>query len=233
MLTDIAALVVPKVMFRGKSEPVQLMTPCLFPNMEGEALVARIVSTDYYPIELDLQNAGSVRTFFVKRTTKSLVSRGGLGMQRPLLVQSGYCNKEDLAYLVKYRCGNRYLQAFANYLCVWMSSSSCGSSVEKFCKSVLLDYTCTDLTLPMYLRLRTAFTSIKAQSSSSAILAWDFRLIRSYYESSTRSNADESQSLLNIEKVAYLIESVERLAVGFDHENDCNSSWRSVLSGLI
>ena len=217
------------------SEPLLLTTPCLFPNTDGEALEVRIVSDQYYPMKLELQKAALGRTFYVKRKVQSIVSKGELRMQQSLLIQSGYFKGGDFADLVKSLSGNSYLQAFAAYFCNRSSSSKPqnGASVEDFCKSVLLDCSCTDLTLPIYLRLRTAIASLETKSSSSSLLAWDFRLVRSFYEGYAQ-NMSESQPLLNIEKVAFLIECVERLADDLNNRQEANNgSWSKILYGAF
>jgi Anaphase-promoting complex sub unit 1 C-terminal domain len=192
-------------------EPLRLTTPCLFPNGDGDAQEARIISDQFYPLKLDLQKAAFGRPLYVKRRTQGLVSKGPLRMQQSLLVQSGTFKGGDFVDLVKSLTRNTYMRAFAKYiLCAYSAStkSQHGLSVEEFCKAVLLECLsgCTDLTLPIYLRMRTALSLIEGKSSSASLLAWDFRLIRSFYEASTMT----SPSLLNIERVAYLIESAER-----------------------
>lgn len=189
----------------------------MLPNADGDALEARIVSDKFYPLTLELHKGAYGRAFYVKRKAESLFSRGGLRMQQSLLVQAGHFQGGDFADLVSSLSRNAYMQAFAKYMCVDGSSPSTksqkGESVEDFCKSSLIECLSgrADLPLPLYLRLRTAVASIEAKSSSSALLAWDFRLIRSFYETSTRNISAASQPLLNIEKVAYLLESVERI----------------------
>lgn len=125
-------------------------------------------------------------------------------MMDSLLVQSGSFEGGDIADHVKSLSGSSYFQAFANFVCVRVSPnrSQHGVSIENFCKSVLHECLmgCSELTLPIYLRLRASIALIESKSSSSALFAWDFRF---FY--------GQNYQLLNIEKIAYLIESVERV----------------------
>lgn len=186
------------------SEPLCLTTPCLFPNADGEAVEARIISDRYYPLKLELGKASFGRTFFVKRRAECPYSNGGIGTMDSLLVQSGSFQGGDFADHIKSLFGSSYIQAFANYMCVRAppNGSQHGVSIEAFCKSVLHECLmgCSELALPIYLRLRASIALIESKSSSSALFAWDFRF---FY--------GQKYQLLNVEKIAYLVESVERV----------------------
>merc|ERR1711862_970314 len=62
----------------------------------------------------------------------------------------------------------------------------------------------TQQALPLYLALRSPIDMIKARHPSRVASAWDFRLIRTFYE-----KKKSTHGLLNNELVAYLIELFE------------------------
>ena len=136
-------------------------------------------------------------------------------MQQTLFVRSGSFHGGDRAALMKSLSGNNFVQSFETYVCNHCAPNKVehGVVLEDFCKSILPDRSCTDMTLPLYLRLRSAVTLIQMHSNASPLLAWDFRLIQSFYEKYMHNKSGaRSQPLLNVEKVAYLIECMGQIA---------------------
>ena len=193
-----------------------MTAPCLLPNADGAALEARILSDRFYPLKFELNKDVSGRTLFVKRRFDCSPSIGSLGTQQSLLIQSGNFHGGSVYDdVVKSLPGNPYIQAFAKYICgrSQKGKSQCGASVENFSVAVLQECLAgySDVSLPVYLKLRTSIASIEANSSSAPLLAWDFRLMRSYYERSRQNSASDGRAMLNIVRVVYLNEFVDHV----------------------
>ena len=150
------------------------------------------------------------RTLFVKRKLDYSALSGGLDTKRSLLTQSGNLQSDTVYDVVKSLTGNPYLQAFAKYICGRSprGKSQYDATVENFSVAILQECLAgySDVSLPVYLKLRTSLASMEAISSSAPLLAWDFRLINSYYELSESKDHSDARAMLNIEKVAYLSE---------------------------
>jgi len=200
-----------------------MTTPCLLPNADGAALEACIVSDHFYPLAFEVNNALG-KTFYVKRRFERPYSGSSLAIQHSLLVQAGNfqeCDITTFVSIVESLSGNPYVIAFARYICSgsFKKKPQIGAAVEDFCKGVLQECLVgySEVSLPIYLKLRTSITAIESCSTSSAFFAWDFRLVRSFYKASLRHRADagfgsdNTLSLLNIEKVAYLNDLVGRV----------------------
>lgn len=182
----------------------------MLPNTDKPALEAKILSDQFYPLKFDLNQAVFGRTLFVKRKLDNSALTGGLDTKRSLLTQSGNFQAGAVYDGVKSLTGNPYIQAFAKYICGRSprGKSQYDATVENFSVAVLQECLAgySDASLPVYLKLRTSLASMEAISSSAALLAWDFRLINSYYELSESENHSDARAMLNVEKVAYLSE---------------------------
>lgn len=209
LTSNCAYLSVLKINFQDQSsESVHLTAPCLLPNTDKAALEAKIVSDQYYPLKFDLNQAVFGRTLFVKRKF-DYFALNGLEPKRSLLTQSGNYQAGTLYDVVKSLTGNPSVQAFAKYICCRSpkGNSQYDATVENFSLAVLQESLAgySDASLPVYLKLRTSI-EFMASSSFAPLLAWDFRLMRSYYELSESNDQGDVRSLLNIEQVAYLSE---------------------------
>ena len=190
-----------------------MTTPCLLPNTDGTVLEGRILSEHFYPLKFDIAIG---RTFYVKRRFESPLSTGSLGVQHSLATHAGNLHHCGVSDLPKSLSGNPFVLAFAKYICALSSKkkSHFGASVEEFSRAIVQECLAgySEMSLPVYLKLRTSIAAIEAGSTSSALLVWDFRLMCSYYEVVNRQgNSPGAGSLLNIEKVAYLSTLVNSL----------------------
>lgn len=156
--------------------------------------------------------------FFVKRRSAHLSYKQDPESKRSLLVQTGSLQGGSPMDLVASFTDDKTILAFAKHFCGIRETEPVNGvaddpfTIEGFCRRVLFEALMHDTqeALPIYLLLRNAVDSINSESRYSTFVAWDFRLIRSYY--SFRSFlVDESEpGMLNVEIVSYLNELVER-----------------------
>lgn len=208
-----------KIHFKDNDyEPAHITAPCLVRNSDSTAMEARIVSGRFYPLRIDLNESAFGRTFYVKRRSENPGYSQDPQVQRSLLVQTGNFHQGGFFDLVGSESSSPFIIAFAQYICgnVGVSTkknSLYGSTVEDFCANVLYESFAGDAetSLPIYLSLRSAIASIESNSSSSPHSAWNFRLLRSYYEDHSQRDDAVARRVLQLEKTTYLTEVVERL----------------------
>lgn len=106
--------------------------------------------------------------------------------------------------------------AFSRYFCdagdIQQNTSLSGPfSVSGFCRRVLHECLVLDTeeALPIYLALRSVVDNVYSGTCSPVPFAWDFRLIRSYYEQRPSLLKGNSPRLLNCELVSYLVDMFE------------------------
>jgi hypothetical protein len=230
MLISTSPLFATKISYKDdSSNPLRLTAPCVLFNSDKVAAKARIASKSFYPMQFDINEAAFRRVFFVKRRTENpfLDDGDSDGRQRSLLVQTGNVSGTGFIELIRSLSGNPCTLAYYRYLCCNRTAySKHGTSVEEFCTSVLQECLAgnAEMSLPVYLGLRSSIASIEANSSSAPMFAWDYRLMRSYYEDCRRPNAAVSPPMLNVEKVAYLAELVERAIKRIEQNLESNPS---------
>lgn len=113
---------------------------------------------------------------------------------------------------------DKAILAFAKHFCGIREGESTSPatenpfSLEGFCQRVLFESLMHDTqeALPLYLELRNAVDCVDHRSRSMTFIAWDFRLIRSYYTCRSLIVDESKSALLNSEIVTYLYEMVER-----------------------
>lgn len=223
-------------------EPVNMTAPCLLRNFDNTAIEARIVSDRFYPMKIDLTKTVFGRTFYVKRRSDNTCysTHHDPHLQRSLLVQTGNFHVGGFLDLVRSLSSSSYILTCAQYICGNVGTSSFkkksvfGSTVEDLYECVTGD---AETSLPIYLSLRNAIACIQSNSSSSSRFAWDFRLLRSYFEHHVQQQQYEEEKqeegggsitqkgrkMLNIEKLSYLNEVVERLLIVDDDDDDVDN----------
>lgn len=156
--------------------------------------------------------------FFVKRRSAHLSYKQDPESKRSLLVQTGSLQRGCPLDLVVSFTDDKAILAFAKHFCGIGESGSSSSatedpfSIEGFCQRVLFESLMHDTqeALPLYLVLRNAVDCVDHRSRSMTFVAWDFRLIRSYYTYRHLIVDESKPALLNSEIVTYLYELVER-----------------------
>jgi Anaphase-promoting complex sub unit 1 C-terminal domain len=184
-----------------------LTAPCLVPNGEGDSAELRIVSDDFYPLEVKVDQSVFGRTLYVKRRTDSSVSIREIGHQRFF---GGDVNLKECL-----QQGNPYVRALITYLFVFSSSKMARRDVstEGFFRCILPECVSNraEMTYPLYLRIWASTFLLETNTGLSNLIAWDLRLILSFYKGHHKRLGSASPPLLNPERLSYLGEIVERL----------------------
>jgi len=208
---EIASIPV-EIKYQNQSwDPTHLTAPCLLPNADGAALEGRILSDRYYPLKFKLDKGVFGRTLFVKKMSDGSAATGD---KDSLVLQAGNSPKENLYNNSTLLARNNDLQAFTKYICAhWAQGKSTPAiAFADFAVAPLQECFVdpTYISLPVYLKLQAAIACIETSSSSAPLLAWDFRLMRAYYETSKQEDESDPRAMLNIEKVAFLVELADR-----------------------
>eukprot|EP00980_Cylindrotheca_fusiformis_P031132 scaffold25862_cov152-Cylindrotheca_fusiformis.AAC.3 len=222
-------------------EPLKKTAPFLMFNTDSKPREMRVVSERYYPVTLNIINDNFTRTIFVKRRSAHLSYLQDPNSQRSLLVQTGSFQGQTSLGLIASFTDDPEVLAFARHFCdVGHLQARSGSpspfSVAGFCSRVLHECLLLDSqeALPLYLALRSAVSSLQAGVRSGVVKAWDFRIIRSYYEQRRRLVPDKSPRLLNSEIVAYLVELLENALVASPGKSAaCNVDAQGLNAGSV
>jgi len=154
------------------------------------------------------------KIFYVKR--RSAYMHGG----RPhcyssLLPADKWQGKQSLELMASFTDDQQNI-AFAKHFCDFCEPQTrkyiSGQSMAQFCSRILHECFLRDSqqALPLYLALRSSIDMVNSGYSARVAYAWDFRLIRSYYQRSSFGTGERnSNGLLNCELVTYLMELLE------------------------
>jgi len=204
--------------------PLHLTAPCLLVNTDEMPCKLQVVSKQHYPLTVALENNFGNKTFYVKRRSSHMYG------ERPhfhtSLTQMSNLQKRDSLELISSFTDDQRVVAFANHFCDFCQPQTrkhnSGQSVAEFCSRILHECFLRDTqqALPLYLALRSAISIVDRGYNTRVADAWDFRLIRSYYqEGGLGFRGRKSHGLLNCEIFAYLIELLE---YSLSHENSDN-----------
>eukprot|EP00536_Pseudo-nitzschia_multiseries_P002282 jgi/Psemu1/251518/estExt_Genewise1Plus.C_300110 len=203
--------------FKDKSlDPLHLTAPCLLVNTDKKPCEVRVVSKQHYPLKISLDaNLGS-KTFFVKRRSACMYDGDRPHSNTSILMQSDKLRGRDPLELVTSFTNDRRILAFAKHFCDFFEPQArkhaAGQSLAQFCSRILHECFLRDTqeALPLYLALRSSINAIDAGHSARVAHAWDFRLIRTYYQQHSPMNGEkDSPGVLNCELIAYLFELLE------------------------
>jgi anaphase-promoting complex subunit 1 len=206
--------------------PMHLTAPCLLVNTDEKPCELRVVSKQHYPVTIAFDKHVGSKVFFVKRRNASLNDGDRPHSHRSFLMQADKLQGIDSLELIAPFTDDQRVLAFAKHFCDFCEPETrkhfSRPSIAQFCSQVL--HECflhdTQRAIPLYLALRSTIDMINAESGSRVASAWDFRLIRTYYqEKSLGVGAKGSNGLLNCELVAYLIELFEN-ALSHGNLND-------------
>lgn len=130
--------------------------------------------------------------------------------RRPFFLQTRNLQKFDAIRSITSFTDDEQTINFAKHFCdkieANISTRNGRPSMAQFCSQVLQECCLhnTQEALPIYISLRNSIDTLNAGYELPISSAWDFRLIRTFYERSKRS-----RGLLSFELVAYLIEMFE------------------------
>jgi len=194
-------------------DPLNLTAPCLLVNTDEKPRELRVVSKHHYPLTITLDNLLGNKIFYVKRRSAHMF--GGRPHFHTSLTHPGASKgKESLESIASFTDDKRVL-AFAKYFCDFCHpqtrKGNSGESMAQFCTRVLNECFLRDSqqAIPLYLALRSSLNMVNA-GCARVSYAWDFRLIRSYYQAGGLGAAGrKSDALLNCELITYLIELLE------------------------
>ena len=204
-----------EVHFANESlDSLHLTAPCLLVNTDEKPCELRVVSKQHYPLTISLDDDFGNKSFYVKRRSAHLYG------ERPqfhtsLTQTDSSQGRESLELIASFTDDQRVL-AFAKHFCDFCQPQTrkhnAGQSMAQFCSRILHECFLRDSqqALPLYLALRSAINMVNAGCSARVSYAWDFRLIRSYYqEGGLGASGRNSHGLLNCELITYLIELLE------------------------
>jgi anaphase-promoting complex subunit 1 len=204
-----------EVHFANESlDSLHLTAPCLLVNTDEKPCELRVVSKQHYPLTITLDDDFGNKSFYVKRRSAHMYG------ERPkfhtsLTQTDSSQGRESLELIASFTDDQRVL-AFAKYFCDFCQpqtrKNNSGQSMAQFCSRILHECFLLDSqqALPLYLALRSAINMVNAGCSARVAYAWDFRLIRSYYqEGGLGASGRNSHGLLNCELITYLIELLE------------------------
>ena len=204
-----------EVHFTNESlDPLHLTAPCLLVNTDEVPCELRVVSKQHYPLTVTLDDNFGNKTFYVKRRSAHMY--GDRPHFHTSLTQTGNCQgRESLESIASFTDDQRVL-AFAKHFCDVFHPQTRkhhpGQSMAQFCSRILHECFLRDSqqAIPLYLALRSSINMVDAGCSAGVAIAWDFRLIRSYYqEGGFGAVGRNTHGLLNCELVVYLIELLE------------------------
>jgi len=190
--------------------PIHLTAPCLLVNTDEKPCELRVVSKQHYPVTIAFDKHVGSKIFFVKRRNACLYDGEHPHSHRSFLMQADKLQGRDPLELIAPFTDDRRVLAFAKHFCDFCEPETrkhfSRPSIAQFCSQVLHECFLRDTqqALPLYLALRSTIDMINGGYRSRVASAWDFRLIRTFYQK-TKS----SHGLLNCELVAYLIELLE------------------------
>jgi anaphase-promoting complex subunit 1 len=204
-----------EVHFPSRSlDPLRLTAPCLLVNTDEIPSELRVVSKQHYPLTIALDDHFGNKTFYVKRRSAHMYG------ERPhfhtSLTQTDNGQGRESLELIRSFTDDKRVLAFAKHFCDFCQPQTrkhnSGQSMAQFCSRILHECFLRDSqeALPLYLALRSAITMVDSGCSARATCAWDFRLIRSYYQlGGLGAVGTNSNGLLNCELITYLIELLE------------------------
>ena len=194
--------------------PLHLTAPCLLVNTDEIPREVRVVSKQHYPLTITLDEHFGNKIFYVKR--RSAYTYGERPHLHTSLMQTDkWQGRESLEHIASFTDDQR-IHAFANHFCDICQprrrKQNYLQSMSQFCCRILHECFLRDSqqALQIYLSLRSAINMISSGCSNRVAYAWDFRLIRSYYQDGGHGTNDKkSKGLLNRELLVYLIELFE------------------------
>mmetsp|Transcript_18176 Transcript_18176/g.37810 ORF Transcript_18176/g.37810 Transcript_18176/m.37810 type:complete len:292 (-) Transcript_18176:2417-3292(-) len=203
--------------FKDKSlVPMHLTAPSLLLNTDDKPFELRVVSKQHYPLTIVLDAHLGRKVFFVKRRSACMYDGGHPHSHTSLLMQSDKLQGRDSLELVASFTDDQRILAFAKHFCDFCEPQTrkhfSGLSLAQFCSRILHECFLRDTqqALPLYLALRSSINMVNAGHSARVAHAWDFRLVRSYYQQRGLIAGDRnSHGVLNCELIAYLIELLE------------------------
>ncbi len=204
-----------EVHFADKSaDPLHLTAPCLLVNTDEIPNELRVVSKQHYPLTIKLDDHFGNKIFYVKRRSAHMYG------DRPHF-HTSFTHTDDkngrgsLDSISSFTDDQRVI-AFAKHFCdiggPKTRKYNSGESMSEFCTRILHECFMRDSqqAIPLYLTLRNSINMVNAGCSARVAFAWDFRLIRSYYEEGGLGAAgSKSDGLLNCELITYLIKLLE------------------------
>lgn len=205
------------------SEPKSLTAPCLLLNTDENPYELRVVSKHHFPQTVKFDIRDGKKVFFVQRRSAYLCHMRDPDSHGSVLKYSDDFQRRDPQLEIRALTDDPSILSFAKHFCGVVQTTirkdvSGPFSLSKFCTQVLQECFMKDKqeALPLYLTLRSAISLLEGESCSPSSIAWDFRLIRSFYHihpragtSTIASSGFSSTRLLNCELVAYLIELLE------------------------
>jgi len=210
-----------EIHFEGRiAKPISLTAPCLLLNTDEKPNELRVVSNRYFPISVAFDASAGNRIFFVKRRSAYLCRGEDPLSQRSFLMQAEKFQGRDPLELIASITDDRRLLVFAAHFCDVndpKTRSQLSGSMGKFCSWVLHECFLRDTqeTVPLYVALRSAVSMVETGTCSSLPCAWDFRLIRAYYQCNARmselacGSKNAKSNSLNSELLGYLIQMME------------------------
>ena len=188
-------------------DPLSLTAPCLLVNTDETPHELRVVSKEHYPLTIMLDNNLGNKVFYVKRRSAHMYG------DRPEAVNAR--GSQSLESIASFTDDQRVL-AFAKHFCDFCQPQARklnpGQSMARFCTRVLHESFMHDSqqAIPLYLALRNSINMMDTRCNARVSSAWDFRLIRAYYqEGGVGAKRQDSVGLLNSELITYLIELLE------------------------
>jgi len=217
-----------------------MLVPCLLRNSDSEYEELTVVSDEYYPVKVRLKQPHTVTSLHLRNGANIFYvkKRHSYTGDAPLALTAGgqESDVDNPDLLVSTYDSNRYLRAYAKYLL--------RQSDPDYYERALQDCVAEDAeeALRLYLALlptnKGCYGIVKLGDGGVAqlpqTLAWDLRLIRTYYRERHRfvGGSNHSKRLLNVDLLlAYLHEVAERgLATDIDTGEVNDQAARFALS---